>query len=250
MANNDEYLDKLHAIYPIMPNIQRSLDYRTWSRVEKAFSSNDDRALIGALLDLKLFPIKHPFVAYMRRDRTSIQRNPQTVKRITSELRGHGLDALKGMCSAPKEQNRQIGPMFRQWVEKIALAGETAYSDIGSFVNGDGNRYLVGTDALKKECVETEFNHQLKKGPDVLAIWNRKYVLGEAKLITDLGGHQQTQFDDAMDLLKTGLDAVRVAILDGVIYISDGNSKMQKAVRESNHNIMSALLFREFLDSL
>lgn len=128
--------------------------------------------------------------------------------------------------------------------------GGAPCSTIDDFRSGRGNRYLVGSDALKKECVEIELNHRLKKGPDVLAVWNGKYVLAEAKLITDFGGHQQTQFNDALDLLKVGVDAIRVAILDGVIYIKNGNTRMQKTIRESNQRIMSALLFRGFLDSI
>ncbi len=79
---------------------------------------------------------------------------------------------------------------------------------------------------------------------------NDRIVIGEAKLITDFGGHQQTQFNDAIRLLQTGIDMIRVAILDGVIYIDNGNSKMQTSVRETEAHILSALLLKEFLKSV
>lgn len=128
--------------------------------------------------------------------------------------------------------------------------GARSCTTIDEFRNGHGNRFLVGDDALKKHCIETKFDIQMDKGPDFLAVWNGRYVIGEAKLITDFGGHQQTQFNDAMDLVRRGLDAVLVAILDGVLYIEGGSNKMQTAIRTTNHNIMSALVFREFLDSI
>ena len=231
-------------------NVSRTLDDEAWSRVEAAFESNDDFVLIDSLLNLELFPIKHPFIAYLRKDRTALRRNPETVQRIATTLRGYGLDEVKRLCSIPKESNRQIGPMFRSWMESHALAGAVACSTIDEFRSGRGNRYLAGSDELKKECVLQEFGHRLVKGPDILLTWNGRYVIGEAKLITDFGGHQQTQFDDAMTLLRVGLDAIRIAILDGVIYIREGNSKMQNTIRRSNNHIMSALLLREFLDSL
>ena len=69
-------------------------------------------------------------------------------------------------------------------------------------------------------------------------------------MITDLGGHQQTQFNDALNLLGAGIDAIRIAILDGIIYIRNGNSKMQATVRNTEQNILSALLLKDFLDAL
>lgn len=250
LANEHDYLDRLSEVYPVSRNPPRQIDQAMWNRVVDAVTADNDNKLLNALLDLDLFPIKHPFVAYMKRDRGSVTRNPIIVQQIASELREYGTEQLWRMCSAPKETNRQIGPMFGRWVESTALRGALRCKSIDEFRNGHGNRYLIGSDALKKECVRQEFGHSLKKGPDLLAIWNRRYVIGEAKLITDFGGHQQTQFNDALDLLGVGIDAVRVAILDGIIYIRNGNAQMQTMVRETELHIMSALLLREFLDAI
>jgi hypothetical protein len=69
--------------------------------------------------------------------------------------------------------------------------------------------------------------------------------------LTDFGGHQNAQFNDAIDTLKERVNAVKIAILDGVLYIGGGN-KMYKSITEtySNYNIMSALVLREFLYTL
>lgn len=123
LANERDYLDRLHEVYPVTPNPPRSIDPVRWEQVTNALDTSNDNTLLGALLDFDLFPIKHPFIAYMKKDRASVRRNPETVKRIASELRSHNHTQLRRMCSAPKETNRQIGPMFSRWVESIALKG-------------------------------------------------------------------------------------------------------------------------------
>ncbi|MFQ5953310.1 MAG: restriction endonuclease, partial [Candidatus Omnitrophota bacterium] len=87
------------------------------------------------------------------------------------------------------------------------------------------------------------------KGPDFIGRFNGKYVVGEAKFLTDFGGHQNAQFADAINLLRhTSVNAVKVAILDGVLYIK-GRSKMHKFLQEhpEQFNILSSLVLREFL---
>lgn len=88
------------------------------------------------------------------------------------------------------------------------------------------------------------------KGLDFVAKFNSKYIIGEAKFLTDFGGHQNAQFNDAITTVGSSVNAVTVAILDGVPYIESSN-KMCKSVRNQNkHSIMSALVLREFLYSL
>lgn len=87
------------------------------------------------------------------------------------------------------------------------------------------------------------------KGLDFIGRFNGKYVIGEAKFLTDFGGHQNAQFADAMaTLADTTTTAVKIAILDGVLYIP-GNNKMFKDVTTTygDLNIMSGLVLREFL---
>ena len=249
IANTDSYLDRLLDVYSIRDSAPRQIDPARWAQVTDSFEGSDDACLITSLLDLDLFPIKDPYVGYLKKDREAIKHNPKTVQRIASRVRKLSLDELRKKCSEPKESNRQMGPLFNDWVRRGGL-GIPVFDDLSKFSNANGNRCFVGSDALKKEFVENNLQCQLRKGPDLLAVCNHKYVLGEAKLITDFGGHQQAQFDDAMRLLSIGLDTVRVAVLDGVIYINEGKNKMQKAVRRSAGHVMSSLVLREYLDSV
>jgi hypothetical protein len=81
---------------------------------------------------------------------------------------------------------------------------------------------------------------------------NYDYVIGEAKFLTDFGGHQNAQFSDAISTITAeGVKAIKIAILDGVLYIK-GNNKMYKDITTTyaDYNIMSALVLREFLFQL
>jgi hypothetical protein len=76
-----------------------------------------------------------------------------------------------------------------------------------------------------------------------------KYVVGEAKFLTDFGGHQNAQFEDAKTLLRNeSVNAIKIGILDGVLYIK-GNNKMYKYLtqHEEKYNIFSSLILQEFL---
>ncbi|HDP98687.1 MAG TPA: hypothetical protein ENN22_05840 [bacterium] len=65
----------------------------------------------------------------------------------------------------------------------------------------------------------------------------------------DFGGSQNSDFEDAVTMLEAkDVNAIRIAILDGVLYIRS-NSKMHQFITNpyKNYNIMSALVLREFL---
>ncbi len=77
-------------------------------------------------------------------------------------------------------------------------------------------------------------------------------MIGEAKFLTDFGGHQNAQFNDAINTIQAkGVDAVKIAILDGVLFIK-GCNKMYKSITQTykDYNILSALVLREFLYQL
>ena len=102
---------------------------------------------------------------------------------------------------------------------------------------------------------KTYLGYQRDKGLDFIGRFNDKYVIGEAKFLTDFGGHQDAQFDDAISTVISPLvipnrlkaEVVPIAILDGVLYIV-GNNKMHKYLKKHDDvRILSSLLLREFL---
>jgi len=249
-ANQKSYLDDLFQVYPTIPEGIREIDEEAWDKVTSAFHSQKNEELLRELLKLDLFPIKDSYVAYLKRDGTSIERNPRTVNRICGRLYELGLDKLYERCSEPKETNRQIGPMFRNWLRKKSL-GITPVG-IEQFLADQNDAILDGSDQSMTDFARQELNYTHEKGLDFVARFNGQYVIGEAKFLTDFGGHQNAQFNDAISTITTqGVKAVTVAILDGVLYIK-GKNKMYKQITEtySQYNIMSVLVLRDFLYQL
>ncbi len=249
-ANQRSYLDDLFQVYPTIPEGIRNIDENIWQEVEKEFKKRNNKKLIQALLKFDLFPIKDSYIAYLKRDKTALERNPKTINRISGRLYEMGLDKIYERCSEPKETNRQIGPMFKDWLNKKALGINTV--SINEFMLNNNDAILDASDKTMMDFAKSHLNYHHNKGLDFVARFNGKYVIGEAKFLTDFGGHQNAQFNDAISTIETkNVKAVKIAILDGVLYIK-GNNKMHKSLTTNykNYNIMSALVLREFLYQL
>lgn len=245
-AQQRTYLDDLYSIYPTINNSIRDIDKELWKKVEASYNGKDNAELIRNMLKLKLFPIKSSYVAFLRKDKDAIRRNPKTVNRLAAELRNMSLSDIYEKCSQPKEANRQIGPMFRSWIKRTEWGFPKMNYD--EFCDSNKDAICIGTDQEMQEFASKNLHYDHDKGLDFLARINGRYVVGEAKFITDNGGHQMTQFNDAISTVESRINAVKVAILDGVLYIKSKN-KMYKDITEvhSEDNIMSALLLRDFL---
>jgi hypothetical protein len=249
-ANQRSYLDDLFQVYPTIPDGIREINDEIWGGVQKAFKKKNNDLLIKELLKLNLFPIKDSYIAYLKRDKTAIERNPRTVNRICGRLYELGLDKIYAQCSEPKETNRQIGPMFKELLRKKSLGIQPV--DLEKFLADKKDAILDGSDKAMMDFAREELNYTHDKGLDFVARFNGKYVIGEAKFLTDFGGHQNAQFADAISTIKTPkVKAEKIAILDGVLYIK-GNTKMYKSVTETykDSNIMSALVLRNYLYSI
>lgn len=250
-ANQKSYLDDLFRVYPTIPEGIRDIDEDKWAKVEDAFNVKNNNLLIEELLGLDLFPIKDSYVAYLRRDRSAIRRNPNTVNRICGRIYEIGLTKLFEKCSEPKETNRQIGPMFRNWIRTMPLGIQPVKQE--QFMNDDNNAILDAADDEMRLFAREHLGFTRNKGLDFIARFNKKYVVGEAKFLTDFGGHQNAQFQDAIQTLESTVidNVMKIAILDGVLYIKS-DSKMYKSLLNEykEHNIMSALILREFLYSI
>jgi len=248
-AQQRSYLDDLYSIYQTIPNGIRDIDQKIWEQVEKAYHAHNAEALISNLLKLQLFPIKDSYVAFLKRDKAAIKRNPLTTNRLASEVIELGLDKIYEKCSLPKETNRQIGTMFKNWIKRGTLGFPILQID--DFVASTGNAILDASDSAMKSFAQEHLSYHNPKGLDFVARVKGKYIIGEAKFLTDFGGHQNAQFNDAITTLHCEANAIKVAILDGVLYIK-GKNKMYKNITQDfpSENIMSALLLRNFLYAL
>ncbi|MCL2520226.1 MAG: restriction endonuclease [Spirochaetaceae bacterium] len=249
-ANQRNYLDELFKIYPTIPDGIRDIDKDKWRKIENSFHAGNNIDLMINLLYLNLFPIKDSYVAYLKRDPEAIKRNPNTINRLCGRLYGMGLDKIFEKCSEPKETNRQIGPLFKRWLTN----GGLGIKPVGraEFESHNENAILNASDTEMKLWCAQHLNYARDKGLDFVGRFNGKYVIGEAKFLTDFGGHQNAQFADAMSTIAdSAVKAITVAVLDGVLYIKSSN-KMYRDITTNyqSYNILSALVLREFLYSL
>lgn len=245
-ANQKNYLDELFKVYPTIPEGIRDVDENLWNKIEIAYTNKDNENLLKYLLKMDLFPIKDSYVAYLKRDKESVNRNPETVNRLCGRLYEMGLDKIFEKCSEPKETNRQIGPLFKRWLKKRTLG--VPLMSLEEFESTDINAVLFEHDDKSAAFAKKFLGYNHNKGLDFVARFNNRYVIGEAKFLTDFGGHQTAQFNDAIQTIEAPLnsDVVPIAILDGVLYI-EGNNKIRNYINQSDYNIMSALVLREFL---
>ena len=253
IANQKDYLDQLFKVYPLRPDSIRFIDENIWNNIEDSFNGHDNIKLIESLLKLDLFPIKDGYVPFLRKDSTAIKRNPLTVNRICGRVRELGLTKLYERCSAPKETNRQMGPLFRNWINSGVLGVYPVSED--EFNSNNENAILEGSDAVLLDFAKCKLGYTRDKGVDLIARFNGKYVIGEAKFISDEGGHQNAQFNDAIATISTNTNngVTKIGIMDGVLYIKPKRGKgagKYKKITEKDIPVMSALVLRDYLYSL
>jgi hypothetical protein len=248
--NNNNYLDKISKIYTINREENRkSIPENIWSDVEKYYKNNDNKNLLLSLLKFEIFPIKDSYVAYLRITKEDgINDSPETVERICNQVYKMGLGKIYEKCSEPKETNRQMGQSFKNWIKKGTLGFPVV--NIDEFSKTKTDAILDASDATMQEWCRNNLNYARNKGLDFVARKNNRYVIGEAKFISDDGGNQNGQFLDAVATLEAkNVNATIIAILDGVLYIPS-NRKIHKSIVNNKHNILSALLLKDFMYSL
>ena len=244
------YLDDLYSVSPVIHGNIRKIDERVMCRIQQFFDNRDDFNLIASLLDLDLFPVKDSYVPFLRKSKDAIRKNPKIIARICGDLYEMGYNELYKRCTEPKEANRQMGPMFRNWLNSGALGIKPVPESV--FASSTGNAILDGSDSSMMDFARRNFGYNREKGLDFIARYNGRYVIGEAKFISDFGGHQNDQFVDAIATIESPLrkdDVVKIGIIDGVPYIRN-NGKLFLNLIRTEYNIMSALVLRDFLESL
>ena len=256
LANQRNYLDLLFKVYPMSVNLKRELKERDVLEIEKSFKNKDSKKLLNILLAQDTFPIKDSYVAYLKKDKSAIDRNPNTVNRLTGMLYELGLDEIFEKMTTPKETNRQIGPLFKNWVNTGALGCKVTDSE-QEFLQCKENIVFNGSDLKMKNLASEFLGYSRNKGLDFIGKFNDTYILGEAKFLTDFGGHQNAQFEDAISTMQSTVHETKykvkmIAILDGVLYIKK-NNKVYTSITSGfsdSEVILSAILLRDYLYSI
>lgn len=241
-AKKKDYLDRLQEVYPVEPK-KRTIEQKSIDGIRKAFKTGNKAALLNQLLGLKKFPYKDSYVAFLRKDRTAILRNPKTVDRICKTLTSMGLQEVIEGITAEKEANTRRGSSFKQWLKKN-------FRFVNQKLLENSNKGIVFFDVSDTELrdyANSQLGAGYQKRPDFIAKTGRKYVVGEAKFLSDSGGNQTGGFRDAISVASSPAHrAVKVCVLDGIIWIESG-SRLYSSIEHSSVDIFSALLLKDFL---
>jgi len=246
VANSEGYLDKLQEIYPIEP-VERKVSKEIFNTIEEVYKIKDPIRLVKILLNLKIekFPIDHPFIPFLRMNKSAIEKNPKTVRKIGETLLSMSLDQIFNEIKKPKSASRRMGQMFRNWLPKLGYP----VLDENNFNKYQGIAILEGSDKTLMEFANNKLKCNERKGIDLVVKTPRTYIIGEAKLLTDKGGEQYSRLKEALNFAeKKEGNVVRVAILDGVVWIPSRN-KMHQEVLNTKAIALTALLLKEFIES-
>ncbi|UZE92935.1 MAG: restriction endonuclease [Candidatus Nealsonbacteria bacterium] len=244
LANSRGYLDRLFEVYPIEMGAIRGLPKGTKAKVKNVLKTKNKLHLIETLLKLSKFPIDDPYIASLRRHPHLLKKNPKTIKRIGKRLLSMGLGTILKLVAKPKSPSRQLGHSFKNWLltKKYPFLKENEFKETNKVA------FLEGSDKKLKEFVINELKiRSLKRRPDFILKTKNKFILGEAKFLTDYGGTQNNQFDGALTMTKIKRDKIiGIAVLDGIAWFKS-NSYMYKTLNKLNRIAISALLLEEFI---
>ena len=242
LAREGDYLDRLHEVYPIEPK-KRVVDQKSLDEIRNAFKKRDEILLLNKLLDLEKFPYDDSYVAFLRKDRSAIKRNPKTVDRIYSTLVEMGIEGIVQGIAAPKEANTRRGNSFKQW-----LRAKFRFGMLSEFERvKQGIIFLDAPETTLRNYVNSKLGAGFQKRPDFLAKTGARHMIGEAKFLSDLGGNQARGFADAITVAANPAHGgVKVCVLDGIVWIQS-RSHLYSSIENSSINVFSALLLKDFL---
>ena len=249
---NTPYLDNILGVYPLQTARPERLDNRLRRRIISAHQGRRTNELIEILQNEVKFPYDEPIWYLMKNVQGCLVNNPQQIKRIAESLYlMTAEETVMRLESAPK-LNTQMGPMFTNW-----LRNNFELLEIDDFRNStEGIFILNSSEEVGKAFINEELNQNIDKRPDLVAKVNETYIVGEAKWIGCSGGNQNKQVVEVINLCRNQRgNVVRIGIIDGfpwAIYKSDGNlinDKICVQVQESEYDLISALLLKDYLIS-
>ena len=278
---NTAYLDDLRKnIYSVFDNPLRPLSTEEKKTFRKLYKGSDDVKLFRFLLAQKRRPINDSYFASFSSAGSNtkgnskgkldklVQNNPSTIGEICARVRKLSAEDCIKKMAAPKDPSRQMGQKFSQWLKKkyhcekdeddflkskkgIVVFDAPSDDAINNFVK----EYLCDKIPRKDETGE-------EKGIDFLLKYRKGgkdiFFCGESKFLTDNGGTQNNQYNDAITFItsknwkpKPEKKVVRCAVIDGVCWMNWKNNKMKKGIDKltSSQYAFSALLLDDFIKS-
>ena len=246
LANSKGYLDKIFEVYPIGIGGIRTVSKELPTKLRKAFKGGDREDLIKTLLKFPKFPIDDPYIASFRRYPYLLEKNPETIKRIGDRILSINMNTILKLATKPKSPSRQFGNSFEKWIHKLNYP----FLEGKKFKGYKGTAFLVGSGTKLKQFAKEELEiRRLTRRPDFLLKVGNKFIIGEAKFLTDYGGTQNNQFDGAIKMIKINNSRViGLAVVDGIVWFKS-NTYMYRTLKKLRGVVLSALLLEKFIKS-
>ncbi|MEN3038224.1 MAG: hypothetical protein ABDI07_03575 [Candidatus Kryptonium sp.] len=263
LAKSENYLDRLLIIYPPDEVSRRKTSDMELQKLKEFFQRGECKNLIRELIKLKKeknlkFPVEHPYIGFLTHYEDAIDKNPKTVQKICDKLLEMSFNQLKEKLEVPKKPSRRMGTMFKIWLKNEFQENFLFLTDIREFENRKGKCFLYKDDKFLKNYAKEKLGcrfSRLSKGLDFIGKIENTYIIGTAKFITDFGGSQDNQFNEAISFLKetkssSNVNVIKIAIIDGVPWLMRGKmGKILKSLAKAEF-CFSALLLKEFFEKL
>lgn len=248
------YLDGLQTVYPLRVAVQNRLSDQTRRNLIRLHNERDTENLLAALARLDKFPYEDPMWFLMKNVRGQLASNPIHRNRIASALYAMTAEEMLVRLEAAPKLNTQMGRMFSDWLNN----NFTALTKDEFLSSRQGIYILRASEPEAYRIVKNDLGqNDLPKRPDLVAVKNGQFVIGEAKWIGSPGGNQEKQTKEVEEFCSRQRGNVRrIGIVDGypwaVNRVSGSIFSTKEVVRiqESNYSILSALLLKDYLDSI
>lgn len=243
------YLDNIQEVYPFEIALPEKLDDDIRRKIIQAHQSRNTERLIELLASQTKFPYEDPIWYLLKNVRGCLVNNPKQIQRIADTLYSMTTEETIIRLESPPEFNRQIGPMFGEWLRKnfdLLSPEEFQTSENGIFI-------LDASEEEAKRLVQEGLSQNIEKRPDLVAKVNKQFIIGEAKWIGQPGGNQEKNVQETLKFCKKQRGNVRrIGIVDGFpwsLYNRNGrliDSKEAVLMQESPYDILSALLLKDY----
>lgn len=253
LFENTPYLDNLLEVYPLESAVPAHLNPGLKRRIISAHQGRRTNELLNLLQGEIKFPYDEPLAYLIKEVENCLGKNPKQMLRIANTLYAMTADELIIHLESAPKLNTQMGPMFSSWLRK----NFNLLNIVDFEKSTEGIYVLSSSEEEGKFFVNDILKQDLRKRPDLVVKVNNTYIVGEAKWIGRSGGNQNHQVRDVLDFCRDQRgNVIRVGIIDGFpwatrkINNSIINDKVAVLVQEFPYDMVSALLLKEYLNSL
>lgn len=263
-ARDNNYLDMLKKVYESNKNDEKEIpDELKKDIINGDIFNKSDVDLIKYFFEKDVTPVNGTYVSLIKGAYNTtnfdhlINKNPETIKCIATEIRNMDTDAIIKILSKPITPSRQLGSSFKNWCKDYfgKEKGFTVITDMDTLDNTkeDGKYIFCNTNDNELKIYAEKFNYTEKKGLDFLCklIKDGKehIVIGEAKMLSTQGGSQDRQLDDALRVtkIKDNKQLTGVSIIDGYVYMTNSENKCKQL---QNRNVVSLFLLKDFINDV